>query len=197
MSTTYRYTNLTSAMADPNSPLRQLFDRLFPNTRDVQAAYREGKPHLLVEGGTANPGTLGAAFDYATRFALDILYDAPLARAAFIDEPDTVSNIDAVITAAQIAQLIGDRTTVFRASWALGLLTEVYRIGLLSGSPLRDLIDAGRMHAQDLLESAPADALDQLSKMDAIARERLLPYLRHPLELGPTFEGSALCRRRR
>ncbi|WP_309127606.1 hypothetical protein [Microbacterium sp.] len=180
-------------MADPNSPLRQLFDKLFPNTRDVQASYRQGQPRLLVEGGTANPGTLGAAFDYATRFALDILYDAPLARAPFLDEPDALSNIDAVIMAAQIAQLIGDRTTVFRASWALGLLTEVYRVGLLPGSPLRGLIDAGRMHAQDLLESAPPDALDQLTKMDAIARERLLPHLRHPLELGPTFDGSALC----
>lgn len=189
----YIYSNLTSAMNDPRSPLRQLFDRRFPNTRDVQAAYRESQPRLLIDGGTANPGTLGAAFDYATRFALDAMYDANLARAAFLDEPDTMSNIGAVNVVAQLAQALGDRGTVFRASWALALLTEVYRIGLLRGSPLRELVDAGDTRPQRLIDLAPKDAVDQMTAMDEIARQNLLPYLRGPYVLGPTFDGSALC----
>lgn len=193
MSKKYRYTNLTSAMADPNSPLRQLFDKLFPNTRNVQASYRGAQPLLLVDGGTANPGTLGAAFDYATRFELDAMYDADLARAAFLDEPDTVSNIGAVNVVAQVAQAIGDRDTVFRASWALALLTEVYRIGLLSGSPLRELVDAGDLRPQRLIDLAPQAAVDQLTAMDEIAGESLLTHLDGPYVLGPTFDGSALC----
>lgn len=189
----YRYTNLTSAMNDPLSPLRQLFDSLFPNTRAVQTSYREARPRLLVDGGTSNPGTLGAAFDYATRFELDARYNASLSRAAFLHEPDMVSNIDAVIVAAQVAQAIGDRRTVFRASWALALLTEVYRIGLLSGSPLRELVDTGTLQAQRMLELAPQDALGQLTALDEVARAHLYPHLTGPFVLGPSFDGSALC----
>lgn len=189
----YNYSNLTSGMNDPRSPLRQLFDRLFPNTRDVQAAYREGQPRLLIDGGTANPGTVGAAFDYATRFALDPMYDANLARAAFLDKPDIVFSITAVNVVAQVAQAIGDRNTVYRAAWALALLTEVYRIGLLGRSPLRELVDTGEMQPQRLIDLAPEDAVNQMTAMDEVARKNLFPHLRGPYVLGPTFDGSALC----
>ncbi|MEZ3160622.1 hypothetical protein AB1K54_08730 [Microbacterium sp. BWT-B31] len=91
--------------------LRRLFDELFPHTREVQAAYRAAQPMLLVEGGTANPGTLGAAFDYATRFALDPMYDANIARVGFLSDAEAVSNITAVNAVAQVAQAIGDRVT--------------------------------------------------------------------------------------
>lgn len=190
---TYAYSNLTSAMSDPRSPLRQLFDDLFPNTRDMQASYRQEQPRILIDGGTSNPGTLGAAFDYATRFELDAMYDVNLARAAFLHEPDTVSNIAAVNVVAQVAQAIGDRDTVFRASWAFALLTEVYRIGLLGGSPLRELVDAGQMQPQRLIDLAPQDAVAQMTTMDEVARSNLFPGLRGPYVLGPTFDGSVFC----
>lgn len=116
-----------------------LLTALFPYTRRVQAEYRASKPRLRIEGGSSNPGTLGAAFDYAMRFELDPLHDAVLARRAFLGDVDAVANIDAVIVAAQIAQSAGDPTTVYRASWALALLTEVYRVGFMYGSPLLEL----------------------------------------------------------
>ncbi len=189
----YRYSNLTHALNDKQSPLRQLLETSYPNTRATQAAYRAAEPTLLVEGGVANPGTVGAAFDYAMRFELEPLYDADLARAAFRSHPATVNEIDAVIVAAQVASSIGDRTTVYRAAWALALLTEVYRVGPMPGSPLLDLKATGGFTAQNLLALAPADAVRQLGSLAEIARTSVIPKLERPLYLGPTFDGSTLC----
>lgn len=191
--TDYQYTNLTAAIGDKGSPLRLLLSEMLPHTRHVQAEYRASKPRLLVEGGSSNPGTLGAAFDYAMRFELLPSFDARLARAAFIDDADAVANIDAVIVAAQVARVIGDRTTVYRASWALALLTEVYRVGMMHGSPLRLLRDERAFDAMHLLELAPRDAIRQLRELVELASTELLPHLQEPYTLGPTFDGSELC----
>lgn len=189
----YRYSNLSLALRDKGSPLRQLLASNYPNTRAVQAEYRAAEPTILVEGGDANPGTLGAAFDLAMRFELNPLYDADLARAAFRGNLQMVNEIDAVIVAAQVASGIGDHGTVHRASWALALLTEVYRVGPMPGSPLLELRASGSFTAQKLLDLAPADAVRQLDSLAEIARTAVLPQLEGPLHLGPTFDGSALC----
>lgn len=70
----YAYTNLTSALRDRSSPLRAYLDQRFPLTKPLQADYRATAGPLLVAGGDANPGTLGAAFDYLLRFVLDPAY---------------------------------------------------------------------------------------------------------------------------
>jgi hypothetical protein len=121
------------------------------------------------------------------------LFDARLARAAFLDDVDAVTNIDAVIVAAQVAVAVGDRTTVYQASWALALLTEVYRIGLMPGSPLRQLREDGTFNAMHLLGLASPDALHQLDELVEVASSELLPHIGGPYVLGPTFDGSALC----
>lgn len=190
----YRYTNLSAALRDKASPLRQLFDSRFPNTRAVQAAYRADAPELRVDGGTANPGTLGAAYDFAMRFALDPLYDASVARSAFLSNPAMVAEIDAVVIAAQVAAGLGDHGTVDRAAWALALLTEVYRVGLMPGSPIGELLEARSFRAQALLALAPEDAVRQLDELRAVSREVLVPRLSGPYRLGPTFDASDLCK---
>lgn len=190
----YRYTNLTAALRDKASPLRQLFDSRFPNTKVVQAQYRAEEPELRVDGGSANPGTLGAAFDFAMRFGIKSQYDPTVARNAFESAPGLVDEIDAVIIAAQMAAGLGDRVTVQRASWAFALLTEVYRAGLQPGSPLVELLEARSFSAQRLLGLASDDALRQLAELDEVARSSLLPRLDGPYVLGPTFDGSALCK---
>ncbi|MEV4736313.1 MULTISPECIES: hypothetical protein [unclassified Microbacterium] len=189
----YRYTSLTAAIGDRTSPLRQLLTAEFPNTRLIQAEYRAARPTLRVEGGSSNPGTLGGAFDYATRFRLDHSYSADLARLAFLGDENDLANIDAVIVAAQVAQSIGDRSTVFRASWALSLLTEVYRIGLAGGSPLAALLKDATFDAMHLLELAPEDAIRQLDSLVTLAETALIPNIAGPFRIGPIFDGSALC----
>ncbi|MFV0372713.1 hypothetical protein, partial [Microbacterium sp.] len=178
---------------DKASPLRQLLDQKFPNTRAVQSGYRSSEPILLVEGGTANAGTLGGAFDYAIRFVLNPMYDADLARSAFRGAPDLIAEIDAVIVAAQVATGIGDRETLYRASWALALLTEVYRVGWMPGSPLLDLRAKSQLDAAHLLDLAQPDAVRQLSQLRSIADAKLVPEIGPPLVLGPTFDGSLYC----
>lgn len=189
----YRYSSLTAAISDRTSPLRQLLTKEFPNTRLVQAEYRAARPTLRVEGGSSNPGTLGGAFDYAMRFRLDHSYSADLARLAFRGDDDDLANIDAVIVAAQVAQSIGDRSSVFRASWALSLLTEVYRIGLPGGSPLAALRKESVFDAMHLLDLAPEDAIRQLESLTAVAETALIPNIVGPFRIGPIFDGSALC----
>lgn len=189
----YRYTSLTAAISDRTSPLRQLLTAEFPNTRLIQAEYRAARPTLRVEGGSSNPGTLGGAFDYAMRFRLDPTHSAELARLAFLGDEDDLANVDAVIVAAQIAQSIGDRLTVLRASWALSLLTEVYRIGLAGGSSLAALRKVAAFDAMHLLDLASEDALRQLDSLVTLAETVLIPDLAGPFHIGPIFDGSGLC----
>lgn len=184
----------TAAEQGPDAPQAAQPAVKFPNTRSVQAAYRADAPELRVDGGTANPETLGAAYDFAMRFALDPLCDASVARSAFLGNPAMVAEIDAVVLAAQVAAGLGDHGTVDRASRALALLTEGCRVGLMPGSPIGDLLEARSFTAQALLTLAPEDALRQLDELRAVPREALVPRLSGPYLLGPTFDASALCK---
>lgn len=190
----YDYTNLSSALDDKASPLRQLLDERLPNSRPVQASFRDEAGSIRVDGGSANPGTIGTAFDVLTRFRLDSMHNADASRTAFRGRSELIAEIDAVVIAAQVAGAIGDRDGLAKASWALALLEEVYRARRLwPGSPLSDLLETGRCTAQALLELAPADALRQLKELDAVADAELKPNLVGPLHVGPTFDGSKLC----
>lgn len=191
--TGYRYSNLSAAIRDKQSPLRKWLSEELPNTRVIQAEYRADEPPIIVAGGDANPGTLGSAFDFAMRFELNPLYDADIARSAFWSFPEVIAEIDAVIIAAQVARGVGDRETLYRAAWALALLTEVYRVGLMPTSPLLELRATGSLDAQHLLEVAPDDAVRQLRALVPLAVDVVQPSLKAPLALGPVFDGSALC----
>lgn len=186
----YRYSNLTSALRDRTSPLRRLLDETFPHTRPVLAEYRSADPPLLVPGGRANPATLGAAFDFALRFRLDPAYDAELSRIGFSRDPRALAQVDDLISTVQRAAADADWSAVDRGSWALALLTDVYRVGLRLDSAIGRLALSGALTASALLALAPADAVRQLAALGEVAAGRLLPYLHPPYVLGPTFDGS-------
>ncbi len=192
----YVYRNLTSAVKDKNSPLRQYLNRRFPNTRPLQTAYREQCGALLVDGGDANAGTVGAAFDFLVRFALDADHQPLVAVQAFLDKPPLLSAIVGVVESAHSA-VAGpeDVDRLARASWALALCTEVYRVGLMPGSPLLELLQGQQFNAPALLSLAPEGAMRQLRDLYTVAQERLLPMIlpAERLHLGPTFDGSTLC----
>lgn len=190
----YRYTNLTNAVKDKQSPLRRYLDQRFPNTREIQADYRSRSGELQVGGGEANPGTLGAAFDFQVRFVLDPTVPPIAAALAFAGRPDDRAVITEVMRCAELAvHRDSGGESLGRACWALALCTEVYRVGLMPGSPLVGLLDAGRFTVDALLALAPSDGLRQLSDMGSLAARNLLPSLNQPLHLGPTFDGSQLC----
>ena len=196
----YRYTSLTAALKDKNSPLRRYLDRRFPLVKPFQADYRANAGSLLVDGADANPGTLGAAFDYLVRFVLDSAYVPEPALAAFSHEPTRLGPVGEVSARAGAATEVPyreqDETTAARACWALALCTEVYRRGgVTPGSSLADLLDERRFTVDGMMALAPEAAIRQLKELYAVAEEALLPAVRdrRPLSLGPTFDGSTLC----
>lgn len=192
---TYRYTNLTNAVKDKGSPLRGYLDQRFPNTRLLQTEYRARSGSLLIEGGDANPGTLGAAFDFQSRLVLDPTAPPLVAALAFSGRSDHLVAVTGLMCLAQdAAQHEAERETLARACWALALCAEVTRVGVVMlGSPLGPLLDADRFTTDELIALAPADALRQLREMDALAATNFFPHLNKPLHLGPTFDGSSLC----
>jgi hypothetical protein len=180
----YVYTNLTSAVGDRNSPLRRYLGERFPNTKPVQGEYKKRAGQLLVDGGPAKPGTVGAAFDYAVRFTLDPNYVPTLAAAGFIRERAATAAIMGVADATRNAAR--DSEQLLRGVWALALCTEVYRAGLMPGSPLTALLHEGRFTTSELLTLASDDALRQLVALRDVSGAA-------NLALGPTFDGSILC----
>ncbi|MDT0264198.1 hypothetical protein [Jatrophihabitans lederbergiae] len=196
--TGYRYLNLTSAIGDKASPLRQYLDLRFPNARPLQKDYRSRAGELRVAGlpggGGANGGTLGAAFDFRMHFLLDPGYIPQVAIRAFQARPDYVEAIHEVIRhGREAAQANTVPTELDRACWALALCTEVYRAGLFPGSPLNQLLEYDDFTPAHLLSLIPEDAFRQLTELNDLAQEYLFPHLSAPFHLGPTFDGSVLC----
>ena len=196
---TYPYTNLTSAISDGRSPLRQYLNTQFPDTRAVQAQYRAIAGPLLVDGGTADPATLGAAFDFVVRLVLSPDHASNVATAGF-GNPDHVAAIESVARiggdAARACRTAALPDVVARVGWALALATEVYRVGPIPGSPIVTLIRSGRFTARSLLDLAPVDAIVQLVDLHRVATERLYPaFAAAPQSVasGPTFAASRLC----
>jgi hypothetical protein len=163
----YVYTSLTAAIADTGSPLRRHLDTQFPNKKALQNRYRPESRPLLVQGGDANPATLGAAFDFAVRFVLDPTHIPEVAIDAF---RGSRRRARAILEVIDVAAAAADcRTTLapeslLRAAWALALTTEVFRIGTWRHSPLREL---GWLNfkPERLLRLAPPNALVQMQQL--------------------------------
>jgi hypothetical protein len=179
----------------------------------VQRAYRDDVGSQLVSHRTANPGTLGGAFDAwmqmqvtprpefdiarrGARLTGDVLCEALDDLLAGLGPPRSTV---AQRTAGHRGPWTGPTSTLndtelLRACWAIACLTEVYRAGLWPDSPLMSLPDRGPV---DLLEMAGEDALDELRDLTALARRSLLPAIRPTAadaitHVAPTFSGSEL-----
>ena len=159
-----------------------------------QSGDRAGAGEILVDGGIADPGTVGAAFDFATRFALDPAYDPEPATAMFVGDPEAYA---AVLGVAELARTAPPSSDDFlRAAWAIALCTEVYRTGqLMPGSPLVELVEQGRFTTQGLVGLATDDALAQLHALREVANAHLQPRIEgaKALAIGPSFKASTLC----
>ena len=191
----YRYTNLSSALRDRQSPLRRHLDRRFPNARVIQADFRRAAGALQVQPGRADAAVLGTAFDFEVRYLLKPAHTPTLAMLGFAGQPGPMATIDSLSgvarAAASAVPISGDALS--RACWALALCNDVYRNGLRPESALDRVIRAGQFTCAGLLSLAPTDALRQLGELRAIAQRQLLPHLHPPVHVGPLFDGSALC----
>lgn len=195
---TYRWTSLTAAVADKTSPLREYLGARFPNRAPLQAAYRSAAGPILVPGGDANAGTLGAAFDFLVRVVLDEETVPGVALAAFRDPEHSYAIHGVIATAREFSDCRrGDAPEpLLRAVWALALCTEVFRAGLMPGSPLQEAMRRGEFTTDGLLQLAPANALEQLQQLHQVAAVELYPKLPDAAGrfiMGPTFDASGMC----
>lgn len=200
----YQHRSLTAAIDEKNSPLRQYFDRRFPNVKAIQTEYRKTAGTLMVNGtASVSAGTVGAAFDFLLRFTFDANYIPQIAVAAppISGSPE---HIAAVLDVMRVAGAAASRplsppslSNAIRASWALALTTEVYRNPLvIVNSPLADLLRTNTFTPDHLLALAPEAAVEQIRAMYMLAIVEFADYLSPPptaLALGPTFAASHLC----
>lgn len=206
-----RWPALTMALRDKTSPVRLFLDQRFSHTREVQARYRASVGPLLVDG-SVSPGTLGGAFDWMIRFlvhpapALDLAalgtMQAPALRQPLRDIARTLGyEIDGsgrLVSASGFsgptAGSSADLELLARSCWVLTLFTEVFRAGLMPGSPLAELNLDG-VRAAQLLDMVPTAAVKELLALRRHAEQTLLPALAARAgewAIGPTFAGSRL-----
>jgi hypothetical protein len=201
--------SLTAELDVTGGAPRQLLAETFPFLRDVQMGYRDAVGPIRVPAGPANPGTIGTAFDVwmqlqaiarphlelASRGAhgagrqVSVAFEQLMDRLGPHEEtyhrqlPDTWTGPSAGL----------DDWDLLRLAWAAALMVEVFRCGMvMPGSPLTTLPTSS---PDDLLALAPAAAVDELSDLVDLARERLLPRVhaltnQGPTWLGPVFAGS-------
>jgi hypothetical protein len=198
---------LTYELAQKDSPIRKFFDdRLMPGLKDAQAAYRAGAGPLLVPGvprEVADAGTIGTAADWMLRM---LVHPTPSLRLA----ARGAAMCEMLPTLRELAFELGYRDSgtetfpgpargsgveaelLYRACWALALLTEVYRRGveIAMTGPIGRLADRS---ARSLLDAAPAAGLEQLAALRDVTQSMLLPAVasRQGLwAIGPAFAGA-------
>jgi hypothetical protein len=203
--------SLTAELDVTGGAPRQLLAETFPFPRDVQMNYRDAVGPIRVPAGSANPGTIGTAFDVCVQ-----LQATPRPHLELASQGAHVAGRQVSVAFEQLMDRLGpheetyyrqlpdtwtgpsaglDDGDLLRLAWAAALMVEVFRCGMvMPGSPLATLPTSS---PDDLLALAPAAAVDELSDLVDLARERLLPHVhaftsQGPTWLGPVFAGSRL-----
>lgn len=177
-----------------------MFDT-FPRRPSFQKEYRlAAGPIGIVDGiNRRTSGTLGAAYDYRVRFALQhdhhpepaslggLLLRAPEVTAEVIGIAQQAASHDGTHTSAELA----------RACWALALLTEEYR--RQTSPEVYELRDRGQLTTANLMAIPTDQSVSLIRDLHRSTMDLLDPILPcagaggRPATLGPTFDGSALC----
>ncbi|WP_193510180.1 hypothetical protein [Cryobacterium sp. BB736] len=193
----FRFSTLTGELRSKESPLRQHLVERFPNASALTNVYAADIGPLLVEGGDANAGTVGTAFDVMTRLLLDITHrPTPFPRTRMWTEQH--EKVSARLAAAAVGALKSTPESdddFYRACWGLALLTETYRsIQAWGTSPINFIIYEQDGDMAAILALAPDAGLRQLEELRRLANVKLYSQLATPLVLSPTFYASALLK---
>lgn len=204
-----RWGSLTEELKDKNGPVRRLLADAFPLLRGAQDDYRDTVGPCRLATGTANPGTIGTAFDVWVQ-----LQATPRPQMSVACAGAALAGGDSPAVYEQLLSLLGsqervghqpapgpwtgpsrglDERDLLRLCWASACMVEVYRTGMICpGSPLAG---SPLVSPDDLLALATDAAVDELSALVELARDRLIPQLHAlsgegPTWLNPTFAGS-------
>jgi hypothetical protein len=183
--------SLTSLLDDRSSVLGRWFRATFPNVGFVQDSYAAHDPGVQpAPASAANPGTLGAAFDWLIRLILTPQPDATVLVAASVDGQSRSGRLAWELLLA--APHVKDGEMAARWAWTAALVTEVVRVGLMPGSPLTRLSPAPTLDDAYLL--TPDLVIEELLTFARAAQSTVLPLIRQrgePLRPGATLAGSA------
>jgi hypothetical protein len=190
--------SVTSELDSPTSTLSRYMRSTYPFVKWVQEDFRLGAPAVRVPKlGTANPGTLGGAFDWRVRWLLEPRLRATLAGPGahkVRNGRKLLNGLTGLLTDASLTDGGEGETEAMcaRACWVLSLFTEVTRLGLvMPGSPLTRL--PAEPGLSDALSLAPDDAVNEIVAMTELAREKLLAPLAIPgagVLVGPVADGT-------
>ena len=204
--------SLMTVLRDAGSPPRRLLAECFPHDAVVRKAYRTSPAEPPVPSAGA-PRTMGSAFDVwlqlqtAPRPVMGAASAGarrcgPAVQAAYglllerLGPAEPAGAAPGGPRPAALQQWTGPsagltEADLARLCWVAALLVEAYRAGMLAaGSPLAQL--PSQPAPEQLLELAPATAVDELLQLAALARTQLLPALHQRTNRGPTWPGVQL-----
>lgn len=200
--------SLTAELRDSASPVTIWLRETFPNHKQIQADYRTraGTAVQLPQPGIA-AGTQGAAIDWWIRLLLDPEPSPHLATYACLRAGPVpwaragvqmlvglgAAGPDSLFDLHPIDPTVWQNRTdqwVARACFSLALLLEPFRApGIADRSRLAQLV--GDCGPRELMGLATEDEVADLIAMRDLARDHLIPAVAgHPVESGPTFNGS-------
>jgi hypothetical protein len=190
----YRYSNLTIALTAA-SPLRDYIEATFSLRRDMQYGDRARCPEIQAEGSGAAAGTIGTTFDILLKLPYDPLGVPGTAlsgavRLGAVLDAEVLEHVNAV---RDIYVADPQPELRRRVAWVYALCTEAFRSPYFSEVFATALTTPG-CTAERLLALAPAAALADLAQLEELATTHLEPHLVAPVEVGPTFKASQLCR---
>lgn len=201
----WMYTNLYNAIISKASPLRAYLNETFPNRRPLQDRYRIGGGEIVVEGSPEHsPGTVGTAFDTMIKLRYDggkpptaVVFGA-MRIAEAVEESLSINlepqdGLVGIITGKHELDT-RDADTRRRLAWIYAWCTEAARAPVMNETFVEAVRAAkGQPSIEQLIDMAPASALNDLEQLDGLAEERLYPHLGVAPICEPRFEGSRLC----
>ncbi|MDJ0458598.1 hypothetical protein PUN71_015445 [Arthrobacter sp. NQ7] len=184
----YETTGLLSKdVKDPKTSIGHYLRSTFPNTKPLQAEYKALAGDLLIDSMGANAGTVGTAMDLIIRLILEP-DETPMSALTLFPFNATYHQV-----VHELSALVGeaaDREVAARAAWALALCVNAYRAGPAWAPLVPEMVQSGQFTADRMLGQADDAAVAELIALRELSQERLIPQLKGPFSLGPTFDLS-------
>lgn len=178
---------LSKDVKDPKTSIGQYLRTNFPNVKPLQVEYRAVAGDLVIDSMGANSANVGTAVDLIVRLILKP-DETPMSALILFPYHPTYHQV-----VNELASLVGrpdDRERAARAAWALALCVSAYRAGAARAPLIPDLLHRGDFTVDTMLREADDEAVAELVALRALSEEHLIPKLKQPFSLGPTFDLS-------
>lgn len=176
---------LSQDVKKPQTSLGAYLRSAFPDLRALQAQYKAAAGPMLVEGTRSTASLVGTSLDLIVRLIVkpDVVPESAILMYPF--------NFEFHAVVGELAELVAqseDDETQARAVYAMAECVAAYRAGPVWAYEMYAQVKAGVFTVDASLQDAPPDAVSELIALRQIIVSALLPRLRDPLHLAPTFD---------